>query len=380
MSLDGTRITMLVMNDVRRDARVQKEARSAAAAGAEVTVLGVGEPESAVDFVEFELQLVPGLKSSTHPVWPVRVAQNLFGERAVDRRLAHSARHTRPDIVHCNDLNTLHIGARVARETRCRLVYDSHELFTETAGHRWWQRAILRRRERRLIGRADAVITVNPIIADELKRRYSLPATPAVVYNGPLSCRGVPAQDNSPMRLLYQGGFLGNRGLETLISVMGEFRGRCELTLQGWGPLEADLRRRVDQSGLGDIVRFLPAAAPEDLVETAAKHDVGVIVHRANSLNNKYSSPNKLFDYMGAGLAVLASDLPFLRSVLEQEECGLLFDPEVEGLLTRSISELCDDREAVARMKARSAEACVKYSWNEQVRVLVSAYEKTKEL
>ena len=182
------------------------------------------------------------------------------------------------------------------------------------------------------------------------------------------------------MRLLYQGGFLGNRGLETLISVMGEFRGRCELTLQGWGPLEADLRRRVDQSGLGDIVRFLPAAAPEDLVETAAKHDVGVIVHRANSLNNKYSSPNKLFDYMGAGLAVLASDLPFLRSVLEQEECGLLFDPEVEGLLTRSISELCDDREAVARMKARSAEACVKYSWNEQVRVLVSAYEKTKEL
>jgi len=378
MTLDGLRITMLVTNDVARDARVLKEAASAAEAGAAVTVVGVGNGEDGSDDEVYRVRLIKPSPPSAHPLWPLRVTRNLLSERRLDDRLVSAAIESQPQVIHSNDLDTLHVGAEVSSRTGARLVYDAHELFAETAGRRWWRRELLRMRERRHISAADRVLTVNPLIAELLQQRHRLAEKPLVVYNGPSACLDRPSPDNTPVRLLYQGAFHPNRGLEALVSSMDPLRDTCELVLQGWGTLEDELRGIVQRRRLDRVVHFRPPCPPHEVVRQAALCDVGVIVHKADSLNNKLSSPNKLFDYMGAGLAVLASDLPFLRSVIEAERCGALFDPAVDGSIAETVRTLAADPIALRQMKRNSAAACSKFAWSEQERVLVGVYEQLK--
>ena len=146
---------MLVTNDVVRDARVLKEARTLAGAGASVTVIGAGEVNDSPAAGEpFVVTLVAPQQSTSHPNWFRRVAVNLREERRFDRRLEAAAARVGADIVHANDLDTLLAASRAARGTGASLVYDAHELSTEGGHFNWWRKPLMEHRERRLIRKA----------------------------------------------------------------------------------------------------------------------------------------------------------------------------------------------------------------------------------
>src|SRR5439155_14231579 len=122
------------------------------------------------------------------------------------------------DVYHAHDLNTLPVAAALARSTRGRLVYDSHELYSEISTLSFTERHVWRVVERRLIKRANAVITVCESIAGELTTRYRVPK-PMIVLNCPRSSEVraasnpqllrtlVGMEDDSRSIVLYQGGF-----------------------------------------------------------------------------------------------------------------------------------------------------------------------------
>jgi glycosyltransferase involved in cell wall biosynthesis len=136
------------------------------------------------------------------------------------------------------------------------------------------------------------------------------------------------------------------------------------------------LHQLVRRRRLEDVVSFIAPASPMDVVASAAQYDVGVICYRADSLNLASTVPNKLMDYLGAGLALAVSDLPGPRSVLENTGAVLFIDPSSPETIARDIVGLLEDPESIAKMKHAALKAATAYQWKVQADKLVAVYSE----
>jgi len=297
----------------------------------------------------------------------------------------------RPEALHAHDLNTLPVAAALARRLRLPLTYDSHELYPEMSTLSPREAAIWRFLERRLARRADHVVTVCDSIAGELVRRYGL-AWPTVLLNCPVGGNGAapgrpgdfasltgiegpesPASTDDPV-VLYQGGFAPHRGLGTLVRA-GRLLERGTILMMGWGRLEDELRALIAREGLGDRVRIVGPVPPSEVVAEAASASIGVIPYEPVGLNNTYTTPNKLFDYMAAGLPVAASRLPELTRFVEGGEMGLTFTPGDPAALAGALNEMLADPARYDRMRERAQEAARRYTWERESAKLLALYD-----
>ncbi|MDD3748087.1 MAG: glycosyltransferase family 4 protein [Candidatus Bipolaricaulis anaerobius] len=290
------------------------------------------------------------------------------------------------DVYHAHDLNTLPVAWWAARSLGGKLVYDSHELYTETSNLSRRERWTWRQLERFLIRRCDAVITVNDSIAAELQVRYGIPL-PTVVMNCPVISEKVDrtthlrdavgvAEDEAIV--LYHGGFSAHRGLHNLISAMALVP-MGKLVMMGWGRIEEELRRFAEAQGLlGTKVFFLPPVSQEELLSWTASADVGVIPYQPVGLNNYYSLPNKLFEYLGAGLPVAVSNLPELARVVDTHKVGYTFNPDDPQDIARAIIQIIGDPGHLAELKKRALAARERFSWQVEERKLLNIYERLR--
>ena len=238
------------------------------------------------------------------------------------------------------------------------------------------QKYVLRRQEARLAPRADVVFTVNPFIARELAQRYGI-AMPGVVMNVPATRTLAPlALPELPRPVfLYQGGLTRGRGLSEMLEAFVTVR-RGSLVLMGAGPLGEGLKARAGAPDLQGRVVVLPPVPPEDVVRVAASADVGVIPYMAGSLNNYYSSPNKLFDYLHAGLAIVATNLPFIAQVLSETGAGMVASTDSASDLAAVMNVLAGDAAQLEAMRRAAAGAAQRYTWEREVAPLLDAYRK----
>lgn len=295
-------------------------------------------------------------------------------------------RDERFDVVHAHDLNTLPVAVALARRSGARLIYDSHELYPDVSTLSKTESRVWRALERPLIRRADEVITVCASIADELVSRYRI-GPPHILLNcPPAPLRAV--SDASPALLrqhagldpvsdelivLYQGGFAPYRGLVPLVRA-ARYLDRGRLVLMGWGLLEVELRRLVAAEGLGDRVTIVGPVDPTVLLSYTAGADVGVIPYEPVGLNNTFTTPNKLFEYLSVGLPVVASHLPELARVVLGSEVGLTFARVEPELIAAQLNRVLGDDELRARMRANAMVARELYTWERQAELLLDLY------
>jgi glycosyltransferase involved in cell wall biosynthesis len=286
------------------------------------------------------------------------------------------------DIYHAHDLNTLPVAWWAQRRLGGKLVYDSHELYTETSTLGHFERKLATAVERVFIGACDIVITVNESIAEELVNRYRI-RPPTVIMNCP--DMKLASEDSALIRqklgiasdepvILYQGGFSPNRGLENLLLAL-HYVPRGALVFMGWGRLEEQLRSQASQEGWSNQrVFFLPPVPQEELLSWSASADVGVIPYRAVGLNNYYSLPNKFFEYIAAGLPVAASAFPELTRVIEGHGIGVTFDPEDPKSIAHAIRSILEDDKARERMRGNARKAAMLYNWQREEKKLIEIY------
>lgn len=322
---------------------------------------------------------------------PVRAPQTLPNEEQdrfgfwwihlLDEAIAQVAVALRPDIVHANDLDTLAAGWVVKREVGCPLVYDSHELWTEQHHPRTpdWIR-YFRGLEAVLAPRVDRIVSVNDFIAREIAQRYGV-AVGTTVYNAPFYSRpeGEAPTDLRALAggrpiVLFQGRYDLERGLEELVEAAAHLR--CAvLVFRGYGALDGFLRQRVRELGVGDRVFFVPPVEMHDMVEAARGADVGIIPYLPSCLNNRYCTPNKIFEYMMAGMAVATSDLPVMRQIVRGEGVGDVFDPADPGAIALTLDSIVEDPERLRAMKERALEAAARrYNWDREGLRLIALY------
>lgn len=394
-------VVVIARGDLLHDSRVQKEVRSLGAGGMRAQAVGIAtarcapgrvdEPWGTVLRVETRVRppkaaeearagrMAAGQAPAPAPApapaarspyaGPVGDLRHWAGRMRENALVARAAKQLRPRVVVACDLSMLYAGHLLKRHSGARLIYDSHELWVDSQGgasrfFRW----LYTTTERRLIRSADVVMTVNDALADELARRYGI-ERPLVVMNGPDRCiESGPAA--RPLRALFQGQFGANRGLHELIRAVAETGDAVALTLQGFGGIEAELHALVRELGLEDRITFAAPCDPSDTITAAATHDVGVIGYRPTTTNLALSSPVKLFDYLGAGLAIVSTDLPVIRQIAAEEAATYVTEPDAASLAA-ALRELAADPERVSRMKAASHARCAGVLWDVQARPLV---------
>jgi len=313
-------------------------------------------------------------------------------------RAYHLVRADPPQALHAHDLNTLPVAAALAVRLRLPLTYDTHELYPEMSTLSPREAATWRFLERRLAKRADHVVTVCDSIAAEIERRYRVPR-PTVLLNCPLEASAtgngaaawagetglaggtdllqarVGLDGSGEPLVLYQGGFSPHRGLATLVRSAHELE-RGTIVLMGWGRLEDELRELIVREDLGDRVRITGPVPPEEVVAYAAGASLGVIPYEPVGLNNTYTTPNKMFDFMAAGLPMAVSRLPELTRFVEQGEMGLTFRPGDPAALAEAINKILADPEDYRQMRKRAQEAARRYTWEQQSPKLLALYER----
>ncbi len=389
------RVCMFVINTVAADARVIKEASTLVEAGHEVTVVAMREGnqprrDTLEGFAVLRVRRDPVARDieglAKRPGAVARALEPaILGVALLDyyARAFVQALRLRADVYHAHDLVTLPVAWSAGRLSRAKVVYDAHELFTEVGRLGKIPRAVFRIVETLLIGRADAVMTVNESIADELSRRYGVPK-PVVLRNCPRTGGRMPERAKSPLRarvgvpagvplVLYQGMFMPHRGLDNLIRAAKLFR-RAHLVFMGWGPLLADLRALAVEEGLAERVHFTPGVPLADLLAVTAGADVGVIPYRNVGLNNYYTSPNKLFEYCAAGVPIAASRFPELVKVVEGRGIGRTFDPESPASIAEAVDALVEDEDALHAVRAAVRAAAADFTWENESKKLLGVY------
>lgn len=287
----------------------------------------------------------------------------------INRMMVRAFLKERFDLVHANDVDTLHAGCQLKRAgvTR-RLIYDSHEYWPGVGVHGSAVNNAIRRLEAAGIGETDRVITVNSFIADMIQKEYSLVQTPSVLLNCPYrDKRNIETNIvHSPVRVLYQGKVQAFRGIENLILSFHFIEG-AELTISGDGPLLERFRLLAESEGLSEKVRFTGRFEPEETLNIVREHDIGVLPFSPSTLSIIYSSPNKLFDYAMGGLAIVATDLPFLRKVVEENGMGVLFPRSDSKCIAEALQSLIRDIGCLKKYRCNARKAArEKYSWEEQ--------------
>ncbi|MGF6781101.1 glycosyltransferase family 4 protein [Paraburkholderia sp. GAS334] len=325
-------------------------------------------------------------------VWPFqRVAAKVFGTLTayetfvVDKALEHEF-----DVVHVHDFPMLKVAATVAQLRRVPLIYDSHEFYPVQSCFTPQQQRKFLALERALIKRCRRVITVNPYIARMIAKEHDVTEPMVILNASPL-----PADDQRDVAIspdarraarekyglpkdafifVYQGWISAERNLEAMLHAFRDVAAPAMLLVIGYGEHVKVLQALADKLELNDRVIFYGRVESDQLADLTELCDVGVIPYAAVDEMHRYCSPNKLFEFVAARLPIIASDLPYLRDVVDGYKIGWLCDTTAPDVLARTMTEALTDSQAINTAQHNLLNARSNLNWSVEERKLLELY------
>ena len=371
MASSSKQVVSFVLNDFLNDSRVLKTASCFARSGFSVTVVALHNGTLARRERRGAVR-VDRIKLWTRSWKKIRVVQSI---KYIEFLIRSFLLYRKVPICYCNDLNTLPIGFLIkVFGGGCYVIYDSHELAINDSPNQTRVAIFLRKvMEGFLIRFVDEVIVVSDSIGKVYSRMYSIP-TPHTILNCP------PFSDRDEQNIfrekfdiadeqnifLYQGALCEGRGIHSLINTfMGFNTNRSVIIFMGYGPLLSVIEDAAKNS---DLIFYHPAVSPEKLLSYTSSADFGVAFIEDVCLSYRYCLPNKLFEYLMAGLPVLTSNVVEMKRFVEHEGVGVVAaDNSVAGLRS-GIKTILDSDYQVAQSHILRVRK--KYSWENQEKAL----------
>jgi glycosyltransferase involved in cell wall biosynthesis len=414
-------VAILVNNPYVADARAWKSATSLAAAGYEVTVVarwvpGLERSETVGGHAVIRVRQPRPLARLPAPGLPETGDEGRGATAGVRRRVRDTAgrgaqamryllmsrQWTRAiaaevppaDVWQAESVITLAQAVALRRRFGGLVVYDANDIDSE-AGRMarlpgaWKQ--LLRRHERRLARSADAVITVSEPYAQVLERILGRPVDAVVRNAAPVeridedpTTAEVRRGDRFHAHLelepatrvvLYMGQVMRGRGLRQLFEAIGLIDD-AHLVVAGFGPDQERYQQLAAGLPHAGRIHFTGFVAPAEIPGWTASADVSAMPVEPDTLNHRLNTPTKLYDAMGVGVPVVASDLPGIAPLVRETGCGVLCDPADPADIARALREVLDapEPERVAlRLRCLTA-ARTRYAWQHQAAELLRVY------
>lgn len=294
------------------------------------------------------------------------------------------------DVYHAHDLPTLLPALVAAKINNSKVIYDSHEIYTEVDFLSPKIRKIWKYIERHLVKHVDQIIVANQIRAKVMGEAYDVTPKVSVIMNCPeVDYSKKYSQCSDEIRksfslkglgmgkiVLYQGGLISGRCLENLVLAAKYFDDGIVLVLLGEGDYKKQLEDLAIKQDLQDKVFFHDYIPSFKLLDYTASADLGVIIYKNNCLNNYYCAPNKLFEYAVVGLPVAACDFPELESIVSKYKIGKLFDPENILSIATVVNSILSDGPQYVEMSQNTGVVREKYNWANERQKLIEIYNK----
>ncbi|WP_299398445.1 glycosyltransferase family 4 protein [Pelagibius sp.] len=351
------------------DGRItRKEAASLLRVGYKVTILALKRAEGAelpadLEYIEYDLPSSRARRFLVRLPW-----------------LIWFCVRKRYDVYHVHDPELILLGL-VLRLLGRRVVYDAHEAYAMVILDRDWIPRLVRPLFSRIWRSCEAFLANNAsltVIAHDTLEEQFEKARIVVVRNFPIPSdfhlSNSTAMADRPPVVTYHGDLTRQRGLFSMVEAMARLEGVADAELHLAGSLseadEAELRRH-DGAGRSKYLGWLSGAALAHELDQARAGLV--LLHPTN--NYLKIRPNKLYEYMAAGLPVIASDFPHWREVVEPCRCGILVDPLDAEEIAKAIRYLLDNPQEAAEMGRRGRMAVVElFNWQQEEDELIRAY------
>ncbi|MCL5035226.1 MAG: glycosyltransferase [Bacteroidetes bacterium] len=360
-------VLIIVSSDPRYDARSTKYLRSLLSSGFKAKLVGAASdgtgdrteelvrvPISSrggkAFFMQFYQKVVPeAMKVSAKLV----IAGDLF---SLPPAIINKQRHS-------------HRGRPV------RLVYDSKELYealpslkVKRTSFLFWNLV-----EKSSLRYVDGVFTVNQSIADILEAKWHLPTT--VLRNVPnkQTARRYIQKSFDKIFLTFSGGLQAGRGLIDLLKLISILPAKYEIRFVGDGSMREDLLQRASELRIQERIHFTGRVRQEEVINELSKAHIGIYLMENTGLCHYLSLPNKLFQFISAGLPVIVPHFPEMERIVKEYDIGAAVDTTDLDGVAKTVLEITADPESYSRFSKNSENASEVLNWQAEETKFVEA-------
>ncbi len=294
---------------------------------------------------------------------------------------------SKPDLLFANDLDTLLPNYLISKIINVPLVYDSHEYFTGVPEleNRGFVKGVWKKIEQFIFPKLKHVITVNQSIAALYQKEYGVKLS--VVRNVPRS--NEISSDKKELRIKYKlpndkkiiilqgSGINVHRGAEEAVLAMQHVEGVLFLIIGG-GDVFNVLKEIIEKNNLHQKVELRNKVSNNELMEITFCCDAGLSLDKDTNINYRFSLPNKLFDYLHAGIPVIASDLIEVKKIILHYQVGKIISSHSPKDIADAINLLFENNAEYQNLKTNTAKAKKELCWEYEKEVFISLISKIK--
>lgn len=367
------RVIVSVINDLVTDQRVNKSCLTLQKAGFEVLLVGRRQRKSPPmddrPYKSHRMKLLFEKGPMFYATFNIRLFIFLLFHRC--------------DCLLSNDLDTLLPNFWISKFKRIPLIYDSHEYFTEVPElvsrpkvQRVWKRI-----EEYVVPKLPEMITVNQSIADLFHEKYGIKVH--IIRNipmrkmlpAPASRQEVGLDPNKHILVLQGSGINIHRGSEELLDAM-QYLDDCQLVIIGGGDVLPILKEKVAANHWDDRVKFFPRMPYQQMMAITQLAELSFTLDKDTNLNYRFSLPNKLFDYIQAGVPIIASHLTEIERIITDYNIGTFIDNHEPKTIAATIQNALNDEKILSLWKNNLIFAAQNLCWENEEGVLLKIYEK----
>lgn len=281
------------------------------------------------------------------------------------------------EFINCHSLSVLPVCVLIKFIYKAKLIYEPHELETETVTFRGLKKKIAKFSENLLIKYVDHIYTVSESISSYYEKSYKKNKIP-FIRNVPLLSNqndsnsnyfykkfNIPLED---LIFMYQGQLGHGRVLMELIDAFSNVSSNNHLVLMGFGELTNQI---IALSKKSKNIHYHQAVNPDEIHKYTCSIDVGFALLSDNCLNHDSALPNKLFHYIHAGKPVIASNLSEMRKIINTYNCGWLVDNNSRNIAF-TINKI--NKKIISKSTRNLKVVINELNWNKEEKKLIKFY------
>lgn len=349
-----------------------KQLRTLSRAGYDVTLIAQHEEDCTID----------GIRIIALPS-PKNRLQRMFG---LTLKILFRAIKEKADLYHFHDPELIPVGILIRLVTRKKVVYDVHEDYPEKILSKFWLPPFLRRVMSALAAAAEKMagrlLDGIVVVTDDIGKKFSTSRSEVVqVRNYPelktFSLEKRVSRKGEGAVLIYAGLLNEERGIYQLVQAMELIDTREEITLRLLGRFDSiDFQKKIERLRGYERVDYRGWLEQNEVWANFMEADIGLVcIHPLKHLT--VTLPNKLFEYMSAGLPVIASDFELWKEIVAINRCGLMVNPLAPGEIAAAVEYLLANPDRRKEMGKNGREMVSRhFTWEGESRKLLDFYSR----